>query len=82
MVQVLFSPEAQRQVERLPKTIRLRLIRVIRELERWPEVSGVKPLTGDRAGSFRKRTGDYRVVFRVAGPKLVIESIGHRKDIY
>jgi len=82
MVEVVLGPEAQRQVQRLPPTIRLRLIRVLRDLEQWPSVSGAKPLRGSRAGSFRKRTGDYRVVFHMVGQKLVIESVGHRKDIY
>lgn len=82
MARVLLSPKAQKQIEKLPKTIRLRFIRVVHELGHWPDVSGAKPLRGDRSGSLRKRTGDYRVIFRVEGDQVMIESVGHRKDIY
>jgi alpha-L-rhamnosidase len=41
-------------------------------LERWPEVSGVKPLRRNLAGKFRLRTGDWRVVFRVAGETVYL----------
>ncbi len=82
MVSVWFSAAAQRQVERLPKVVRARLVRVVHELERWPQVSGVKALRGNRTGAYRKRTGDYRIIFRVEDARLVIESVGHRREVY
>jgi mRNA-degrading endonuclease RelE of RelBE toxin-antitoxin system len=45
-------------------------------------VSGVKPLTGDLAGRYRLRTGDYRVQFHVAGEILTVEKIGPRDGFY
>jgi mRNA-degrading endonuclease RelE of RelBE toxin-antitoxin system len=51
-------------------------------LEQWPDVSGVKPLTGDLAGRYRLRTGDYRVQFHVAGEIVTVEKIGHRDAFY
>lgn len=44
-------------------------------------MSGAKPLHGVRTGWYRVRTGDYRVLFRVAGD-TVVEKIGHRDDFY
>lgn len=82
MMTVLLSPDAQQQVEALPKVIRARLGRVVRHLEHWPEVSGVKPLRGDKSGLFRKRTGHYRIIFRLAGENVVIQSVLHRRDAY
>jgi mRNA interferase RelE/StbE len=82
MVNVLLSPEAQRQLDRLPKTIRARVYALVQRLQRWPEVSGAKPLSGPLAGRFRLRTGDYRLQFRVQGGNLIIERIGHRADFY
>ncbi len=82
MVTVLLSPEAQQQVESLPKVIRARLGRVVRQLEQWPAVSGGKALRGDKSGLFRKRTGDYRIIFRLDGENLVIQSVLHRRDAY
>jgi mRNA interferase RelE/StbE len=82
MMRALLSPLAQRQVADLPKAVRARLDGLIQRLERWPDVSGVKPLGGKLVGRYRVRTGDYRVVFHVKGHEIVVERIAHRKDVY
>jgi mRNA-degrading endonuclease RelE of RelBE toxin-antitoxin system len=82
MVAVLVSPEAQRRLDRLPKTIRARAYALVQRLQRWPDVSGAKPLSGRLAGRYRLRTGDYRLQFYVQGKNLVIERIGHRAGFY
>jgi mRNA interferase RelE/StbE len=79
---VLLSGEAQETLLRLPKVVRLRIRSLLADLERWPAVSGAKPLRGNLAGWYRKRTGDYRILFRVAGATLYVEKIGHRRDVY
>lgn len=45
-------------------------------------MSGAKPLSGEFAGHWRLRTGDYRVQFRVEGETVVVEKIGHRDRFY
>ena len=82
MVNVLLSPTAQRQVDRLPKAIRARIYQLIERLGKWPEISGAKPLRGNLAGRFRLRTGDYRLQFRLEGRNVVVEQIGHRAGFY
>jgi mRNA-degrading endonuclease RelE of RelBE toxin-antitoxin system len=66
----------------LPKAIRLRLLEVVQRLEKWPHVSGAKPLRGSLARHFRIRTGDYRVQFRLDRDTIVIEKVGHRDRFY
>ncbi len=82
MINVLLSPQAQRQVDRLPRAIRARMYQLVKRLGQWPEVSGAKPLRGRLAGRFRLRTGDYRLQFRVEGQSVIIENIGHRAGFY
>lgn len=82
MVKVLASPEAQAQILELPKVVKARMYRIIERLQRWPHVSGVKPLRGKLAGHYRIRTGDYRIQFRVEGEFLIIERVGHRDRFY
>lgn len=65
MAHVLITPDAQKQAEELPGIIQLRVIDLVRRLENWPAVSGAKPLRGGLAGSYRLRTGDYRLQFHV-----------------
>ena len=55
---------------------------MVERLQRWPAVSGAKPLSGRLAGRFRLRTGDYRLQFYVKGKNLIIERIGHRAGFY
>ena len=77
-MKVLLSREAQRDVAELPIVIRARLHGVFQRLERWPEVSGAKPMRGELAGHYRLRTGDYRILLRVDGDRVLVERIGHR----
>ncbi len=82
MARVLLTAEADRQMQGLPRMIRYRLHNVVDRLERWPAVSGAKPLRYGLKGHFRIRTGDFRIVFRVVGDEVWIVRIEHRKDVY
>jgi mRNA interferase RelE/StbE len=82
MATVELTPEADEQTLRLPPAILARVRKLVRRLERWPDVSGAKPLSGNLAGWYRLRTGDYRLRFHVAGETVVVDKIGHRRDFY
>jgi mRNA-degrading endonuclease RelE of RelBE toxin-antitoxin system len=82
MAKVELTGVSQRQIDALPKLIRLRLLDVVRRLERWPNVSGAKPLRRSLAGRFRIRTGDYRVQFYLEGNIVVVEKVGKRDRFY
>ena len=79
---VLLTPEAQAELAEIPVAIRARVLKVLERLGAWPTVSGAKPLSGGWAGHYRIRTGDYRVVFRVVTPKLIVVRIQHRSKVY
>lgn len=82
VMHVGLTAEAAEQYSRLPRSIQPRVDNVILRLAHWPKVSGAKPLVGRLAGNFRLRTGDYRIVFRVSGDKVIVWRIGDRKDVY
>jgi mRNA-degrading endonuclease RelE of RelBE toxin-antitoxin system len=82
-MKVSITDEALAQVARLPRAIRPRIAAVIERLEEWPNVSGAKWLTGDWKNHVRVRTGDYRVIFRLASDdELVVVRIADRRDAY
>ena len=81
-MEVRLTPEAVQQEALLPKRIRVRIYELVRRLESWPNVSGVKPLKHELKGAFRVRTGDYRVVFKVQGEVVLVFRIENRKDVY
>ena len=92
MATVVIEREAREQFHDLPVTIRNRIEKLFARLEKWPEVSGAKALTGNLAGHYRVRTGDYRVQFRVVqigaikggsrSDQVIIEKVGHRDRFY
>jgi mRNA interferase RelE/StbE len=82
MAIVTLTVEAENQVERLPKNIHARMLKLVQRLEKWPAVSGAKPLSGNLAGWYRLRTGDYRLRFRVKGEQVVVDKVGHRSEFY
>jgi mRNA interferase RelE/StbE len=82
MADVLLTPIAQEQFDALPAVVKERMRKLFRRLGAWPAVSGAKPLSSNLAGHYRMRTGDYRLRFRVQGEQVIIDKIGHRKDVY
>lgn len=62
-MRVGLTPEAAEQYDRLPRSVQPRVDKVVLRLAEWPNVSGAKPLAGRFAGSFRIRTGGYRIIY-------------------
>ena len=81
-IEVRITPAALNELDRLHEPILARVNGVIERLQNWPDVSGVKPLRGRLKDLFRVRTGDWRIVFSVAGAVLTITSISNRRDVY
>ena len=79
---VLITPEAQREYDALPILVQVRVRAVFMRLRVWPRVSGVKALRGKLAGSYRVRTGDYRVQFRALHDVIEVTKVGHRDGFY
>jgi mRNA interferase RelE/StbE len=75
---VRLTATARKQLEQLPSSIRVRMYDLLERLQKWPNVSGAKPLRGNLAGRYRLRTGDFRMQFRVVDNVVVIEQVGHR----
>ena len=82
MATVELTPKAAEEVERLPNKIHDRVLALMMRLEKWPVVSGVNRLSGNLAGWYRLRTGDYRIRFRVQGDTIIVDKIGHRREFY
>jgi len=79
---VKLTDEAAEQYKKLPLSIKHRVDTLFGRLEKWPDVSGAKPLRGALAGSYRLRTGDYRVQFHVAGGRVIVDKLGYRDGFY
>jgi mRNA interferase RelE/StbE len=82
MAIVRLAVDATEDFDALPPTMRARVLGVFQLLQQWPKVSGAKPLRGDWAGHYRIRTGDWRIIFQVVAPAVIVVRIKHRSQVY
>lgn len=82
---IRFTKQADKALRKLDKAIAGRIIDLLEEVSHLddPHVRG-KGLTGNLAGLWRYRVGDYRVVCSIEANELVIlvVDLGHRHQIY
>jgi mRNA interferase RelE/StbE len=81
---VVWNRQALDEIADFDKSVRERIYtRVTVNLAESPQSLGA-PLSGNLAGLWRYRVGDYRVVFAVdlADRLIRILAVGHRKDVY
>jgi mRNA interferase RelE/StbE len=84
--QIEFDSEAEDDLGKLDREIQRRIIRYLREriaTENDPRRFGA-PLRRELSGLWKYRVGDYRIICRIEGKKLVVYviRIGHRREIY
>ncbi len=74
---------AEKQLRRIAKRDRNRLVEAIRGLADRPRPNGARKLQG-YDDVYRIRVGQYRVVYEVFDDRMVVIvlKVGHRKDIY
>ncbi len=78
---VEFLPEAAKELKKLDGTAAARIVRTLEEriaVLDDPRTLG-SALTGDHAGYWRWRIGDYRVVARIV---ILVVRVAHRREIY
>ncbi len=82
---VKISDEAYKQLVKLDKNIKKRILRYLEQLEDMenPRAAG-KALVGELKGLWRYRVGNYRIICIIKDHNLEIKAIkiGHRKNIY
>ena len=79
------TQKARKQLLRLPEQVRLQIEGRIDRLAEWPVADlDIKPLKGRRAGTYRLRAGDYRVILLAddGAKSISIREVGHRESIY
>lgn len=80
------SEFAERQLRKIDRPVRQRILDYLDE-----RIEGCKnprhfgePLKGGRAGLWRYRVGDYRVICQIRDDALVVLAlaVGHRREVY
>ena len=75
-----FTKNAEQELYSLPKAIQRRVARVVGQMAADPFQGNVKALKGEWRGVFRRRIGDYRLLFTAdhARRTIVIQQISLR----
>ena len=78
-----FTPQALKDLKKLPKNIQRTIIKKIDFFTASKKpLSFAHHLINFDIGQYRFRIGDYRVVFDLEDETLVILAVGNRKEIY
>ena len=80
---VEFTAAAARQVKKLPRPARDRVLDAIEDLGEDPRPHGARKLVGERT-AWRIRIGDYRVLYDVFDSELTVFVVraAHRREVY
>ena len=81
--QVELTDAAERDFDKLSPKAKSQVAELIETLANDPYAGNVRKLVGYK-GVYRKRTGDYRVIYIVETDVLIVTivAVGPRKDIY
>lgn len=80
---LLILPDVLRQLAGMPKRDRERMLMALETVAADLTVrqSFVTEMVG-RPGAWRLRKGDWRAVYRIVEGDVVVDAVGHRREIY
>ncbi len=78
---LVYTYRAEKDIKKLDPSVKRQIKNAILKLQDNPLEYSEK-LTDPKIGTYRFRTGDYRVIFDIEGRDIVILKVGHRKEIY
>ncbi len=82
MLSIEWTESAIEDLKKLDKPISRRVLTRITWFSSNFERVIPEPLTGEFKGTFKLRIGEWRVVYTVEGKTILIQFIGHRRNIY
>tara|TARA_B110000305_G_scaffold240419_1_gene310961 strand:- start:374 stop:634 length:261 start_codon:yes stop_codon:yes gene_type:complete len=79
---IVIKKSAAKEIERIEKKGRVRIIEKIRSLATDPRPSGSKKLSGQE--KFRVRQGNYRILYQIIDDELIVSvvRVGHLREVY
>jgi len=81
-----FDPRALKELEKLDRMAQRRIVKFLQErvLRRTDPRDLGKALTGDKAGLWRYRVSDYRLICRIddEAERMLVLRLAHRKEAY
>lgn len=80
---VLLRPAAQRDLDKLPSELRIRIDRTLLAFQLQPRPQGITKLAGT-SHTWRVRVGDYRILLDIddGAKSVLVLRIAHRREAY
>jgi mRNA interferase RelE/StbE len=78
---LVYTNSTCRDIDKLDCSVKSRLKLALERLALDPW-HNIEALRNSSLGSYRMRLGNYRVIFDIEGPDIVILRVGHRREIY
>jgi len=78
---LVYTRRAEKDIKKLDPAVKRTIGKSLLKLQDNP-IQYSEKLTDPRIGTYRFRTGDYRVIFDIEDKDIVILRVGHRRDIY
>jgi mRNA interferase RelE/StbE len=82
LLKVEWTKDAIEDLQNLDKPIAKRILNKISWLSRHFDNITPETLAGELVGTYKLRVGDWRVVYTMESDVIVIQVVGHRKEIY
>jgi mRNA interferase RelE/StbE len=82
LANIEWNEDAVKDLAKLDKPVAQRILKKINWLSGNFEKVTPEPLIGEFKGTFKLRIGDWRVIYTIENYTLVIQFIGHRRNIY
>lgn len=82
MLKVNWTDDAIEDLQKLDKPIAKRILTKISWFSQHFNNITPEPLSGEMAGTFKVRVGDWRIVYTIEKDVIVIQAVGHRREIY
>lgn len=82
LAEIEWTEGAVRDLGRLDRQVVRRILTKLDWFSKNFERVVPEPLTGEFKGTYKLRVGDWRVIYTVEGDVMIIQSIGHRREIY
>ena len=79
---ILIKPSAVREIEKLPRKDRARVLQRIASLRDEARPHGCEKLSQEE--KYRVRRGSYRIIYSIDDMEktILVVRVGHRKDVY
>ena len=78
---IKIQESAKKDLRKIDKQQALKLLKQIKRLETYPQISNIKKLT-NHYPPMRYRIGNYRVLFEIEDDTIIVVHIKHRKEAY